>query len=347
MYKRKKIVVVPGKILLDLPRNVKNLPYFALDGILREDFFSPQREKFRVTLNIIPSLDPKFKATGGIRYSSHYQVGKDSIYYERHYSLFTVKLLIEHLTKNQFNVFVNSQYLKLVRFKIDRLYPLGAHIMDLLLIKIIESGDLVLHGASLFNSKNKSAFLMIAPPDTGKSYTTYCFLNNPEDNFKFLGEDFSYYDGKKKELFCVPLTYTWGQYFDSHLLDPGKIPFVGLFLKRKKRTVKDIFGQQAVQERGKLRRIYLLEKSPWVSIKRTPLTKRVFQKVLTIQRYEFAYHQNPLLRAFDYVHGLGIEKIYEKEERLLMDLLRSTEVFEVMADEYRRFYEMIREAELG
>lgn len=53
------------------------------------------------------------------------------------------------------------------------------------------------------------------------------------------------------------------------------------------------------------------------------------------------------MRAFDYFNNLGIEKLYKKEEDLLRNLLRSVEVFEVTANDYKKFHKMIREIEFN
>lgn len=55
MNRRKKIVVVPTKISLDLPEDLNSVPYFSLNGALRGDVFSPKKEKFQVRINVIPS----------------------------------------------------------------------------------------------------------------------------------------------------------------------------------------------------------------------------------------------------------------------------------------------------
>ena len=335
---KKIIVTVPGKVSLQVPSSIKLFQYFSLGEIMTGLLFKPMKEQFTAEFNIV--TDPKSYSTGlSKQFSTFYLIGSDQIYYERRYGGVTCKILVDQVKGDRLKLYVNKSYLKFIKFKIDNIYPVGVHLTDLLLLKIIASGDLIVHAASLYNPKNRQAFLMVAPPDTGKTYTTFQLLAK---GYKFLGEDLSYYDSKADELRCMPYTSTWGHRFSFHKLDISKLPFVGLFANTSKKGVEDLFGSDSVCKSAKLSQIYLLEKSSGEEdVVEVQVTDELMRKVMSIQRNEFSYYKNPLLRAFEYYHPLNIDTVFESEAVNMRKLFQGKTIFLVRAPNYEKFQNLI------
>lgn len=340
-----KNVIIPSKVVINCNKDIKELPYFSIGEIIDRKVFDLGEERYKIDLMVVKDPKDHFKEEFDY-FFSHYKIGRNSIYYERKYFKLKCKLYVRNLLDNNFKVYVNSSYLNSVRVKIDNLYPVGNHIKDILLTKIISQGDLVIHASGLHNLRTNDSFLCVAPPDTGKTYTTITLLKQ-KDKYKFLGEDLSYYDNEKDQLNCVPFTSTFGQGFNFSILDlMVKVPIVGAFLTKKKKIITDLFGKDSVVKSSKLSRIYLLEKSNENSISKVALDE-IIEKVITIHRNEFSYFKNPLLRAFEYQNNdkINIDDIYNKERKSFVELLSNKELYIVKAKSYDVFCKMIDQNE--
>jgi len=331
-------IVVPKILSITHPKNVRDLAYFSIGEILNKDVFGSSKTIFRFELNIV-KFPNSFLLEKTENFSTYFKVGDNDIYYERKYAGLRCRLLIKNINSDSVSIYINKTYLRTVKFRMDSLFPLGAHLMDLFLIKIISQGDLIIHGASLYNKKIKNSFLIIAPPDTGKTYTT---ANLIEKGYGFLGEDLSYYNKATDSLYCVPLTSTWGHHFSSKIFDIAQIPFLGWFFSHKKKIVTDLFGKESIIESAPLQRVYLIEKSTVNDLKEVSLDKEIFRKIMTIQRNEFSYFKNMLLRACEYITAkINIDNIMEVEKESMFRLLKSKRLFLVRGSSHAEFYKLI------
>lgn len=335
--------IIPGKVAIKFNQQQKLFHYFSLGEITGGSLFPHTKNTtWNIEINITP--EPASHISGDFQqFSTFYKVGKDWILYERTYGGLRCQMLVENITSHNPSIYVNSFYLNRIRAKIDNLYPPGIHLTDILLYQIISSGDLVVHGASLHNPATKGSFLIVAPPDTGKTYTTYMLL---QKGFKFLGEDLSYYDAKTNELRCMPYTSTWGHRFSVKKVDISKVPFVGLVANSSKKGVEDLFGRKAVQESSPLKRIYLIEKANTTSIEKVSADRHMMRKIMAIQRNEFSYYKNPLLRAFEYYNdNLNVDNAFDMEASSMRKLFDKVDVFLVQAPRSEDFEGLILKAE--
>lgn len=325
-------VIIPDEIRLSVNKNINELQYFSLGEIINKPLFSTNTN---FNVNIIVNNNPlEFFNDQYENFSTYFKVGNQSIYYEKKYGGFNCKILIKNLKEDNITVYVNNAYLRWIRFKIDNLYPVGIHVTDLLLLKIISKGDLIVHGASLYNPNNDKSFLIVAPPDTGKTYSTYKLLKK---KYKFLGEDLSYYSSKEGVLKCMPYTSTWRHHFNDKIFDYSKIPFLGLFFSPEKQIVTDIFGKDSIKDKSRLSKIYILEKSDKNCIEKVDFNDQILKKALVIQRNEFSYFKNPLIRAFEYFNDIDVDKIMQKEKESLINLLSSHNLYIVKGKTYKDF----------
>jgi hypothetical protein len=331
--------IIPGKVAIKFnkPRDVFH--YFSLGEIMNGSLFAfDQKTTYKIDVHVVAHPTEYAKGKYG-RFSSFYRVGDDWVLYERKYGGFTCELYVEGLLGNSLKVYVNPFYINYVKAKIDSLYPVGVHLADILLYKMIANNDLVIHGASLYDPKAKQSFLLVAPPDTGKTYTTFQLLKK---SYQFLGEDLSYYDGKNDSLICMPYTSTWGHRFKFQKVDISKVPFAGLFFNTAKKGVEEIFGKDSVKKSAHLDRIYLLEKTDGEEgISKVKADAELLRKVMAIQRNEFSYYKNPLLRAFEYYHPLGLDEAFETEAKNITKLFKAKDIFLVRAPRYERYEHLI------
>ena len=320
------------------------LTYLSLWEITSQEFLDSWN-KDMLTANIVFDKNPERFIDEELRkFSDYYKVGKKSIFYNKKYSFLNLKLYIKDLDTNNVTFYLNKSYYNIVKFRMDNLYPLGIHISDIFLTKLLNSWNLVVHGACLYSEKNKWAFSLVAPPDTGKTYTTYKFLETP--GFKFLGEDLSLWDSKKDNINCMPYTSTWEHRFKLWGFHIWKIPFLGIMIPHKKHSVYDIFGKEKVQEAGASKIIYLLEQSDkkeGIELVTKKKLEKVIEKVKLIQRNEFWYYKNPLLLAFDYFNNTDLEKTKQKEDDLIDQYFEKNKVYLVNAKNYMDYYGMIKE----
>ncbi len=331
--------IIPGKLAIKFNHPRKVFYYFSLGEIMNGSLFKFNKTtKYKVAINVVKHPRDHVPDTGG-HFSSFYKVGDGWVLYERKYGGLSCELAVTGMDSNNLTIYVNSFYLNYIKIKVDNMYPVGIHVTDILLSKMIGDNDLVIHGASLYDTNKKVAFLLVAPPDTGKTYTTYKLL---EQGYKFLGEDLSYYDGESDSLICMPYTSTWGHRFKLKALDVSKVPFVGMFSNSAKKGVEEIFGKESVVERERLDRIYILEKSNTEeSISKAKVDDSLIRKVMAIQRNEFSYYKNPLLRAYEYYHSVDLDGVAAIEARNINKLFEDKEVYLVRAPHYERYKDLI------
>ena len=71
----------------------------------------------------------------------------------------------------------------------------------ILQLKLLQKGYCLIHGA--FLSMGETGFLLVAPPETGKTFTTLLLLKH---GFSFLSDDMTITDGEKGYCYPTPLT---------------------------------------------------------------------------------------------------------------------------------------------
>lgn len=336
-----KTVIVPEILSVEYPEKLKFLGYFGIGEILQKKIFPLGTEKVNFKINIT-SHPEKFLEDKYEQFSTYFKITQNDIFYEKKYLGLHCKMLIKNLNSDEITVYVNKTYLNVVKLRMDNLYPVGIHMMDIFLLNILKKGDLVIHGASLYNEKDKGSFLLIAPPDTGKTYSTAKLV---EKGYKFLGEDLSYYSAEQDSLMCVPFTSTWGHHFSKSTFNISSWPIVGWFFTHKKEIVTDLFGENSLVAKGKLKRVYIIEKSDCNSLEKVELNDDFIHKVRVVQRNEFTYFKNMLLRAWEYVNGGNIDEIITKEDDSFKKLLSQKELYLVKGRTYSDFHVLIDENE--
>jgi hypothetical protein len=141
----------------------------------------------------------------------------------------------------------------------------------------------------------------------------------------------------------MPYTSTWGHRFSFSKIDLSKLPFLGFFVTSEKKGVADIFGDDSVSESADLQVIYLLQKSTKDAVTKAELDDELMRKIMAIQRNEFSYFKNPLIRAYEYHNELDVDAIYDTERRNIKKLLSAKDIYLVEAKDYMSFSKMIED----
>jgi hypothetical protein len=329
---KKRVVLIPEKISISLDSKINTIHYFPLGECLSDNILEHKEEKFHLDLSIVSNSSDVFKIKNPVHSTKDYEITEKLFYFRKKHYFLDLRMLIENANSDSIKIFINKQYWRLIKYRIENINPVGIQLTDLLILKAIKNDDLIIHGASLFNRKANRAFLIMAPPAAGKTYTLSTLLQN--ESYQYLGEDVSYYDSQNNKLYCVPFSSSWGHH-------KNYLPFF-----YKYTNVINIFGKNKIKEKSDLKRIYLLEHGPEDRIKKIPVDTWLLDKILNLQRNTFSYSSNPLLRTFDYfLGGLGIEYLYRKEISLFEKMLKDKEIYLVSAANYDNFHKIIHENE--
>jgi len=320
--------------LITIETNEEIIPGFSISP-----FLADAREAKKETIFCF-----RFLVTSKFYIDSHDIVGvfdkfmllkDDSIYYSN--QIFPkIKLnLIFKPYKDEIQV--NPMYLGLTKEKIGSVYPPGVLLLDCTFVKLLTHNYLILHSGGV--SDDDGAYLFIAPPNTSKTTTVLQFLNNHK-NLLYVGEDTVIVDVSRNCVYSTPHTSTF--FHHDNLFEHIK----GLFHVNRKSTARHLFGERVLETSRSISTIFLLQKGS--DNKVIPLEDVDFDEVieilLSIQRYEFSWFKNPLLRATSFLLDSwhNIDELLKKEE-LLRKLLNQNQVFLVRSSNSLQFYRLIRE----
>ena len=112
--------------------------------------------------------------------------GKDELFYQRNFFAGNkLRLLARGLTNGKTEVITNKYYLKYIKFRFNNLHSPGYHLTDIVCALLLRKNLCPVHCSGF--SINGKTFLVIAPPDTGKTLTTMRAVFDA--NASFLSED--------------------------------------------------------------------------------------------------------------------------------------------------------------
>ncbi len=338
------VVIIPQKLSINVSRDINSIHYFRLGSFFSRPVFDLKNEKFNINFRIVSGSSEVFRTSNYQHTTKDFSVSGDGIYFHKKKdSLLNFKLAIKNINKDSCDFFVSKQYYAFLKYHFENVWPAGVHMADLLSVKAIMNGDLVVYGASVFNEEDEGAITIFAPPGTGKTSTVSLLV---QGGYKFLAEDAFYYDGEKRFIFSAPLTSSWEHHKKVSTFGIFKKIILSPFLSLGRKNAVDIFGKKSIKECAKLKRVYILEKSYKNKIEKIDFVNEVFHKVLSIQRNMLSYYKNPLLRTFNYYNAnFNIEKTCQRDSDLLMKMLKGSEIFVISGKDCESFYKLINENE--
>jgi hypothetical protein len=338
---KKKYIVVPE--LLSINSSVSYLPRFSFGEHLGEE--SWQQTKLELNFEVSNSIDRGF-ATGNKHH--YYFIKENQVYFERNLGFGrTVQMIIQDLY-NYPSVVVNPFYYKFVRFQLGVVLPPGRHLLDLATILFFKNGYFPLHCSSI--SKNGKAIAILAPPDTGKTYTA---LNLTKAEFSILSEDMAISDGKR--IWGCPFTGTfyhligernisaWKKnitYFYSRLVNV--FPLIARIIKPPIKNMLSIVSDSFVSSSDIVGLIFLQrsKKNEISSLK----PNDVYYQLKLSNRIEFNYDINPALLAFSGTNiNYDLSEFRDIELQYLKQISNSIPAIKIKADDHLKFPKLVNE----
>lgn len=223
-----------------------------------------------------------------------------------HLKIFNNRVLLE----------VNNFYYSIIKFKIENLIPPGLVLRDLTYLTLISNNYLPLH-SSAFAIDEKKAFLILAPPNVGKSYTV---MKAGEAGFRILSEDISLVN-----LYgtVFPVLYT-----STYIHEVTKLRYLSLLSYYIPYRVKPIIDKSYdTLQRSSIYKIFILEHSRKNSViylkkgNQFNINKKdIVAKILALNRDEFKIYSNKLITAYFYITN-SLLKFNELEVRLIHNLI--------------------------
>jgi len=326
--------VIPD--ILTLSTEIKKIRNFSFGESLREE-----TGQSLINLNFIVNNSIKKEPNLNQRY--HFFWGKHdcpSIYYERRIigGIFA-KMLFED-SREFPTITINKSYLRWIRVRTNNIFPPGIHLTDIITVKLMEGGFIPLHCAAV--SFDNKGILIFAPPNTGKTLTSMLLIQN---GFKFMSEDITVSDGNK--IYGCPFTSTFRYYeeFNSKFarwlsLTATKVPFLAPFIEPKARVIGDYVDREKIKAEAPISSIVILERGdPKVE---NLNENETFRRILNINRYEFNYYRNPMLRVYSYFNKkLNLNSFMLKEEEIMKKIIRNKGLYlirENNPDNYAKYF---------
>ena len=247
--------------------------------------------------------------------------GKDEVYYERPIGMgIKLKMHVKNLLSNP-KVAVNDAYYKFVRLRIGSVFPPGVHLADILVTNLLERMYTPVHCAAI--SWQQDGILLFAPPDTGKTLTTFLALKR---GFSYLAEDIAFVD--QNHIYANPYTSSFlhnkklvgnnMNYQFFYLLK--KIPLLSAYARTPETSISNMIKNVRIEEKARIKNILILERGE-KGIAEIDSEEAV-RKILLINRNEFTYYRNSLLFAYSYFNpSLNLDKLMKIEASIINSIV--------------------------
>jgi len=329
-------IIVPD--VVKIKSNTDYIHYFSFAERL-DKIFQPHPTKVEIEFYIIKDIQ-KPKELNLRFYLFYGNEDGNKIYYERPlFGNFKAKMLVENEEGNA-KILVNSFYYNFVKFKIDNLFPPGINLTDITTIKLLEKGFTPTHSSCV--SLNGDGILFFAPPNTGKSLTTFLAIRK---GYHFLSEDITVID--KEYAYSCPLTSTFLYLLPNKTLSfkfynfASKFGILSYFLKKPKTSFFSVSNNLKIDKKAKIKIVCILERG---EEKVQKINKNdAFRRLLILNRNEFSYYKNPLLFAYSYfTPTLDLNKLMKKEEEIISTVVDESDCFLLRSNDPRKYIELLR-----
>jgi hypothetical protein len=322
------------------------IPYFSLGQNL-ETHLQSSPSQIEVNFEVVKDFSCRIPDSQKFHFFYGYY-DKDEIYYEKPLSIgVTLKMRVENLLEHP-KITVNSSYYKYVRFKADNVYPPGIHLVDTLSVNLLKRMYAPLHCAAV-SSPHDEGILLVAPPDTGKTLTTFLALNR---GFSFLAEDIAFVD--QSHVYANPYTSTFlhgDQFSDQKRTKslfsrvkniPARFDLLQYYYRPAKLSIPDLLKNVKVNQKARIKNIFILDKGKTSIQKLDP--QEAFRRVLIVNRNEFSYYKNTLTFAYAYFNpSLDINKLMRAEENIINAIVSNNNCYLIKSSDPKRYIELISE----
>ena len=321
--------------------NQVTIPYFSYG-----EYFDNYIESPPSKINISFSVDADLSKLDHLTQKFHFCYGAknaEEVYFERPLGFgLSAKLHCKNLMTDP-QICVNSTYYKLIRFKLDNVFPPGVHLADTLSLLLLKNNYIPLHCAAI--SSNNEGIVLVAPPDTGKSMTTMLAVKK---GYGFLSEDIAIADDQY--IYSNPKTATFyhtpgintnrslrqklTRFLDSNM------PMLSYFITPQAARIYEIMKDIKIDLKVPIKYIFVLGKGGDALEELD--SKEALRRILTINRNEFSYHKNSLLFAYSYFNrSLDINAFMRKEEKMIEDMTGKVKSYLVQSADSADFINLI------
>jgi hypothetical protein len=321
------------------------IPYFSLGENL--DLYSEQSSRSVINVSFAVAKDFSYEREDSQKFHFFYGYhDHDEVYYERPLSIgIKLKMHVKDLFGSP-KITVNRDYYRYVRFKADNVYPPGIHLVDTISINLLKKMYAPLHCAAISSERNEG-IILVAPPDTGKTLTTFSALKR---GFHFLAEDIAFVD--EKHVYANPYTATFlhgdltgskrGSKSFASLVKkiPAKFDLFQYYIRPPKRSISDIVKNVRIDEKSVIKKVYIMDRGKRSCQKID--SHEALRRILIINRNEFSYHKNPLFFAYSYFNpSLDINALLRTEEGIINTIVNNADCFLINANDPREYIELI------
>ena len=290
----------------------------------------------KITLNVVNGKVAPSKIEKEKMGKFHYFNGfpeKGEMYYERNF-LYGRKLQfkISGIDTNNISVTVNKDYMRFVKHRFMNIHSIGYILTDIINLRLMHNDLAPLHCSGIVVDDN--AYVIFAPPNTGKTLTAMTLCMDDSSKYKFIAEDLALTDGKN--LFAVPWTSTF-RYYDS--VDTSrfskflnnmteKISVLELLSFGKTEPITDYVKD--ISHKSEIKGIYILDRGENKNYDIS--AEEAFDRINTLDRYEFNYMRAPTIIAYEYFNRkTNIEYAYQRERELLKEMIANSTFLKVIS----------------
>lgn len=249
------------------------------------------------------------------------------------------KFIVKNMLKEPFAA-VNRLYYIFNRYMFCKIPPVGEHLSAITFYKLLSKGYYTIHSAGF--AKEGEGFLLFAPPNTGKTSTVLSFCL--QGTGQFVAEDVAVTDGHR--IYSCPFTSTYmnnasvrKKLIEARLLSTievarfrirniiaSRIPFTHTLI-RPRIDCKRILDVLKLKESAKITKLFILNRSHKIGLAEIDRDE-AFKKILFLNRSEFNYLNNRLLRLyFNYYDRDSLSKLRSIEQRVLSKLVETSDCF--------------------
>lgn len=341
----------PVKSIIGIKTNIKNFSFsygMVMPHVTIEEYF---KTLIKIEINVIskvvqPKEEEKVKM-GKFHYFMG-EINKRNMFYERNF-IFNQKLQykISGIDTNNIEIVVNNNYFRFVKHRFMNIHSIGYILTDIINLRLLHNGFAPLHSSGI--EYKKESFIIFAPPNTGKTLTAMTLCMQPNNLYSFISEDLAISDAKY--LYSVPWTSTF-RYYDSvdksifsRLLNKltEKFSILELFSFGKTEPITKYVETRI--DKSKIKGIYILERGEY-SIDNISEVD-AFDKINTLDRYEFNYMRAPSIIAYEYFNKeTDIETAYENERIILKKMIKNAQFVRVISNQNALNYAKMIEKDL-
>jgi len=338
------IEVVPNLVTLITP--IRYIYHFTFGEQL------PEEETGNSTLITVryEISDKLFPSNADSQHVFHYFMGasdNDELYYSRLlFYPFKVSLRLRGLRTGQPSIAVNKLYTRFP-LRVNNIFPPGAHLTDIITVKLLNRGWVPLSAACI--AVRGKALILLGPPDTGKTLTVIQGFKQGLP-FNFMSEDIIITNGNQAVACPYTISFRHHGYLGGAKEDflarlHSISPIFNFITKRLAGHLDKFFKDMPFTPQAEIGCVVILQRAGKEEEGIKALNpSEAAHRILQLNRYEFTYYRNPLLRVYEYFNPkvLSLEKLQYIENTIIRKLSQDHAVYQITASDAKDFLRYLK-----